>query len=264
MIDIHHHLLFDVDDGPKNLEASIAQSELAIADGITHVVCTPHASHMFEFSPERNRERLEAIERRVGSRLKLGLGCDFHLSYENIQDALKNPAKYTINGGAYLLVEFSDFFIPPSVETIFHEFALKGMRPIITHPERNPILQRDPGRIAECVGAGCLVQITASSLTGRWGKHADAITWKLLKDDLVHFVATDAHNLEGRRPVLRQAYEMIAKRLGEATAQRLFVANPLAAFENRELPTRLDPETFPFGPAESNGKRGLFSRWFGR
>lgn len=264
MIDIHHHLLFGVDDGPKDLEASIAQAKVAIAEGITHVVCTPHANHAYEFLPERNQERLEAIRQGVGDRLKLGIGCDFHLSYENIEDALRYPSKYTINGGTFLLVEFSDFFIPSSTENILHELTLKGMRPIITHPERNPILQRDPDRVAEWVGAGCLVQVTASSLAGRWGKQADAITWKLLKENLVHFVATDAHNLESRRPSLRPAFEMIAKRLGEATAHRLCSANPLAAFENRPLPVQLESEAVSLGSGESSGAKGLFSRWFGR
>jgi protein-tyrosine phosphatase len=140
MIDIHHHLLFGTDDGPKDFDSAVAQAELASADGITHIVCTPHANDTWEFNPEKNREKVAALRERLGDEVTLGLGCDFHLSFENIEDALKNPTKFTINQGKYLLVEFAEFMIPQSIGDTFYEFTVKGMRPVITHPERNPIL----------------------------------------------------------------------------------------------------------------------------
>lgn len=264
MIDIHHHILPATDDGPKDLESAIEQAEVAIADGITHVVCTPHANFQFDFDPARNRERLETIRERVGSRLTLGLGCDFHLSSENIDDALKNPAKYTINGGGYLLVEFSDFSLIPDAGATFHEFRLKGISPIITHPERNRMLQRDPSRLADFIMWGCLVQITASSLSGRWGKQAEAISWDLLEKNWTHFVATDAHDLMSRRPALRTAYQAIAKRLGQATAERMCVENPLAAFENRKLEVQPEPKGIDFDLDEPAKKRRLLAKLFGK
>src|ERR1700744_2882448 len=112
MIDIHHHLLYGVDDGSPNLETSVKMAEMAAADGITHVVCTPHALDRYPFRPAINAERLATLREQVGSKLTLGLGCDFHLSYDNIEDALKTPQKYTINARNYLLVEFADLMIP--------------------------------------------------------------------------------------------------------------------------------------------------------
>ncbi len=263
MIDIHHHLLFDTDDGPKDLESSIAQAEAAIADGITHLVCTPHANDVYEFNPERNRERVQMIRERVGDRLTLGLGCDFHLSYDNIEDALQHPAKFTVNQGSYLLVEFAEFMIPQTIGDTFYEFTVKGMRPIITHPERNPILQRDHARMAEWMRTGCLVQITAASLNGRFGKRAQALAWEMLEKNWVHFVATDAHNLEGRPPRMTEAYNAIAKRINEEAAQRLCVENPRAAFESRKLGPQPEPEGI-YVYEDQPPKSGLFSRLFGK
>lgn len=264
MIDIHHHLLFGTDDGPKDLDSSVAQAEAAASDGITHIACTPHANDTYEFHPDVNRQRLEQIRERVGDKVKLGLGCDFHLSYENIEDALKHPKKFTINEGQYLLVEFAEFMIPQSIGDTFYEFTVKGMRPIITHPERNPILQREHERMAEWMRTGCLVQITASSLAGRFGRRAQSLGWELLEKNWVHFVATDAHNLEGRRPAMRSAYDAIAKRFGEATAERLCVENPRAAFDSAKLPPQPEPEgVFVYEDAPAK-RPGLFSRIFGK
>ena len=264
MIDIHHHLLFGVDDGPRDLDSSVAQAEAAAEDGITHVACTPHANDTWEFNPETNREKLAAIQERIGDRLKLGLGCDFHLSYDNIEDALHHPTKFTINQGSYLLVEFADFLIPHTIGDTFYEFTVKGMRPIITHPERNPILQREPERMAEWMRTGCLVQITASSLGGRWGKRAQAMAWELLQKRWVHFIATDAHNLEGRRPSLRKAYDAVAKEFGEETAVRLCVDNPRSAFENQKLGTQPEPEGVYVYEDQPSKRAGLLARLFGK
>jgi len=263
MIDIHHHLLFATDDGPKDLDSSVAQAEASLADGITHLVCTPHANDVYDFDPERNRERLEMIRERVGDRLKLGLGCDFHLSFENIEDALQHPTKFTINQGSYLLVEFAEFMIPQNIGDTFYEFTVRGTRPIVTHPERNPILQRDHARMAEWMRTGCLVQITAASLNGRFGKRAQTLAWEMLEKNWVHFIATDAHNLEGRPPRMTEAYEAIAKRINEETAQRLCVENPRAVFENRKLGPQPEPEGV-YIYEDQQPKTGLFSRLFGR
>src|SRR5579862_1303396 len=108
MIDIHHHLLFGVDDGPTDIEISVAMAEMSLQNGVTHIVCTPHASEHFKFDPAVNAERLAMIEKRLQGRITLALGCDFHLMYENIEDAVANPSKYAINGKNYLLVEFPD------------------------------------------------------------------------------------------------------------------------------------------------------------
>ncbi len=272
MIDIHHHLLPGLDDGARDLDTSLAMVEAALADGITHVVCTPHASHHFRFDPAINAERFAALQDQVRARfddrLTLGLGCDFHLMYENVEDAQRYPDKYTINGHRYLLVEFADSVIAPNTARTFYELALAGMAPIITHPERNPILARQPERMAEWLRTGALVQVTASSLTGRFGPLAQRVAYWLLDRNWVHFLATDAHNTGSRPPHMSMAYDLVAERYGEATAERLCVSNPHAVFYGEPLPAQPEPVGLD-GSARSDAqptgrKPGLFSRLFGR
>jgi protein-tyrosine phosphatase len=270
-VDIHHHLLPGLDDGSRSMEMSLAMAEAALEDGITHIVCTPHANHHFSFDPETNAERLarvqDAVREQWGERLLLGLGCDFHLMYENIEDAQRHPDKYTINGHRYLLVEFANSAISPNTAQTFYDLALAGMAPIITHPERNPILARQPERMAPWLRAGALIQVTASSLTGRFGPLAERVAHELIERRWAHFLATDAHNTTTRPARMRFAYDAVAERYGEAEATRLCIANPRAAFYGEPLPEQPAPQGLdesaerPRPPAR---KQGILGRLFGR
>ena len=266
MIDIHHHLLYGLDDGPESIRESVAMAKMAAEDGITHVVCTPHASHRYTFQPEENAARLARLREEIaqaGYDLKLGLGCDFHLTWDNIQDAKANPSKYSINGTKYLLVELPDQFIPMGLSNTFDELQQAGMVPIVTHPERNQALQRDPDKMREWVSNGALVQVTAGSVTGLFGSKAKALAHQFLSDRWVHFIATDAHGTGRRPPRMREAYELIGKHYGEETARRLCVTNPGAAFEGEPLgvqpyPKRLEDEWDE--PPQRSWLRRFFSR----
>ncbi len=275
MIDIHHHLLFDLDDGSRSLEMSVEMAAMAVDDGITHIVCTPHANERFPYQPELIRERLSTVEEVLIAKgigpLALGIGCDFHLMYENVEDALHRPTRYTINQKNYLLVEFPDFSISPNTNETLYNLRLSGMTPIITHPERNPILSKQPERMGEWLSTGSLVQITAGSLHGRFGQTAQKTCHWLLERNWVHFVATDAHNLTSRPPQMRAAYDAVAEKYGEETAQRLCVTNPLAVFDGRPLPDQ--PELLDTGKeldslhssaSRKNNKPGFFGRLFSR
>ena len=264
MIDIHHHLLFGLDDGAPDIETSVAMVEAAADNGITHIVCTPHANARWTFDPEVNRQKLSEIEARVNGKVTLGLGCDFHLSYDNIEDALKNRSKYTINGKQYLLVEFADLMIPTSMNDAFYEMIVAGMLPIITHPERNLTIQRHPERMKEWLREGCLVQVTAASLSGRFGRTAQSLSMEFMEKDWVHFLATDAHNLQSRPPNLREAYDVVSKRFGAAMAERLCVENPKAAFYGEEMPEQPQPRDIDGESKAPQGRKrkGLLGRLF--
>lgn len=262
MFDIHYHLLFGVDDGPKDLESSVALAEASIAEGVTHIVCTPHASSQYEFRPEVNRERLAMLNERLAGRVMLGLGCDFHLSFDNIEDAFQNRTKYTINGKRYLLVEFPEMSIVHHISDILCRLVACGMVPIITHPERNPVLQHDPDRMAEWLRAGCLVQVTAASLKGRFGKRAEEMSLELLKKNWVHILASDAHSLTGRPPAMRGAYDQLKSDFGEGTANRLCIDNPRAVFMGE--PLRAQPEPEGLFEESKPRRRGFLSSMFGR
>jgi protein-tyrosine phosphatase len=264
MFDIHHHLLFGIDDGPTDIETSVAMVEMAAENGITHIACTPHANARWTFDPEINRQKLEELTARVDGKITLGLGCDFHLSYDNIEDALKNKTKYTINGKQYLLVEFADLMIPTSINDSFYEMLVAGVQPIITHPERNFTIQKHPERMKDWLRGGCLVQVTAGSLTGRFGRTAQAMAMQFLERDWVHFLATDAHNVETRPPHLREAYEVVAKRFGTETAERLCVENPRAVFFGEDLPEQPEAQGIDEEGRAPQGrrKRSLLGRLF--
>ncbi len=262
MIDIHHHLLFGLDDGSPDLETSLKMAEMAVADGITHIVCTPHASNDFAFQPEENAARLAqlqaAVTKALGAQLTLGIGCDFHLSYENITDAIANPAKYTINHKNYLLIEFPNMGIAPAMPDHVYQLVLAGLTPIITHPERNPTFIEHPQKLNDYIQMGCLIQITAGSVLGGFGRTPQRFANSLLQENQVDIVASDAHNIDRRRPLLRATYEEVSNNFGSDVAERLFVTNPRAVFYGEAMPK--PTEALP--KDEVNRKRGLFSRLF--
>ncbi|KAA6464930.1 exopolysaccharide biosynthesis protein [Acidobacteria bacterium AB60] len=262
MVEIHYHLLFGVDDGPRTLEDSLALANASAAEGVTHIVATPHSNHEHRFDLAGNREKLERLNERLEGRLTLGLGCDFHLSYENLEDLRRDQSKYTINGKQYLLVEFSDASIPAVTSEILYDLQLNGLLPIITHPERNPILVQNPRRLADWIRGGCLVQVTAASLTGRFGRRAKAMCFDLIQKNWVHFIASDAHSMGGRPPAMREAYQVLEQEFGRDTAERLCERNPRAAFYGELL--ELQPEPLAIYEEAQPARRGFLKGIFGR
>jgi protein-tyrosine phosphatase len=236
MVDLHCHILFGLDDGPKLLDDSLAMAEDAIADGITHVVATPHCSSQFLFDFANVQAKRDELAEKLQGRLKLATGCDFHLNHENLLAIRKHSEPFCINQKDYLLVEFNEFSIPPAVDQTLHELQLAGLRPVITHPERNPILRSQPDRLTQWVRLGCFAQITAGSLSGVFGPGAKEDAWSWMTRGLIHFVSSDAHNTARRPLKLRFAYDSIAQQLGEETARALLIENPLAAFNGDPLP----------------------------
>jgi protein-tyrosine phosphatase len=259
MVDIHCHLLYGLDDGARTLEDSVEMAEMAAADGVTHIVATPHANGEYEFRPALIGERQKELQARFEGRLQIGTGCDLHFNLENLREVQQAAGKFTLNQRNYLLLEFADFAIPPHVEETLHALQLQGLHPIITHPERNGLLRHQPEKLWRWMRQGCYLQITAQSLLGHFGRDAQKISERWLDEERIHFIASDAHNLKHRPPKLHEAYQLVAKRRGERIAQALFRENPLAAYEGRPLPYR--PEPPPEGAAgRSFTRRKRF--WF--
>jgi protein-tyrosine phosphatase len=236
VIDIHCHILPEVDDGPKSWDVSEAMCRMAAEDGIEHIVATPHSNDHYFYDREYLSSLLETLRQRIGPRPALSLGCDFHLSFENMQAALRTPEKFCIGNSRYLLVEFSNFSISTQVDDWFTQIHARGVTPIITHPERNPILQQHPERILKWRDLECAVQVTASVFTGFWGPRPRHIAEWLLKEQAVHFVSTDAHETKRRVPVLSAAKRVIAKEFGEELARALVADNPGAVVNDQPLP----------------------------
>ena len=258
MVDIHCHILPALDDGAKSLDESVKMAEMAISEGITHVVGTPHADGNFRFDFDLVQKRRGELQARVGERLQLATGCDFHLNLENLRNIRADPSKYSLNQKRYLLVEFADFAIPPSAEEALHQLQLLGLSLIVTHPERNPLIRAQPQRLRRWVEQGCYVQLTAQSLLGKWGESAQKKAEEWLDQQIVHFFASDAHNTAQRPLRLREAYDIVAERWGETLAQSLFRDNPHAAFEGRDLPYQPQPPSATGRMADQRHRRKRF------
>lgn len=236
MIDIHCHILPGLDDGAESLAVACAMAEMAVADGITHIIGTPHANQTYAFVPETMKQRRDELQAIFEGRLTLATGCDFHLSFENLQEIRHDPARYTLNQKDYLLVEFADYSIPPAMDQVLHELQLAGLHPIITHPERNPLIRSQSDRLFKWLRQGCYAQVTAGSLLGRFGRAAQDAAEQWIRGGAVHFLASDAHNTTSRPLKLQEAFDLIANKNGANVARALLIDNPLAVFEGRSLP----------------------------
>jgi protein-tyrosine phosphatase len=241
VIDIHSHILPEVDDGPRTWDACVAMCRAAAADGITHIVATPHANDRYRYDREYLERLVAHLQQLLGDAPKISLGCDFHLSYDNLQDALVNPTRYVIAGTRYLLVEFSNYSIPRQIMDSFLKLGDCGLTPIVTHPERNPILRENLPRVAEWAAQGCVVQMTGSALTGLWGERTRRAAQWLLQHQAAHVLASDAHDLENRPPVLSTARAAAAELCGDEIAEALVEANPRAIISDQPLPYFPEP-----------------------
>jgi protein-tyrosine phosphatase len=229
MIDIHSHILPGLDDGSRSLEESVAMLRQASAAGTTDIVASPHANQEYLFDPLVVEQKIGELRAAVGDTPQIHYGCDFHLTLENIDDAVRFPGKYSINHRGYLLVEFSDFMIPKTTEEIFAHMMKAGLRPIVTHPERNQLLQSRLADLEAWVAQGAHLQVTAHSLLGRFGRTAKACAHELMGHGLVHFLASDAHNTRSRTTALDEARRYVDQRFGPEAGLRLFEENPRAA-----------------------------------
>jgi protein-tyrosine phosphatase len=236
VIDIHCHILPEVDDGPKSWDAAVEMCRIAISDGITHTVATPHANHRYAYNREDFSNLLGELQGKIGPELQLSLGCDFHLSFENLERVLEQPHTYTIGESNYLLVELSDFSVPTRLSECFTRLGDRGLAPILTHPERNPILQQTPQRILEWAEQGCLIQVTGSALTGLWGERPETVARWLLDRSAVHILASDAHDTKRRVPNLSAARAVAEKIAGAEYAEALVVDNPGAIVKGQSIP----------------------------
>lgn len=255
MIDIHSHPLTGVDDGARTFENSVEMCKMAAADGITHLVATPHCNYEYPYQTDLNRTKLGELQAAVGAAPKLMLGCDFHLSYENIQLLVEDHKRFTINQTDYLLVEFGDQFISEQMDRVFYEMQCTNVLPILTHPERNPVFQQHPGLLYHWVSRGCLVQVTAKSFTGGFGRRALHFAELWFEQNLINFFASDAHDPKCRPPILSEAYQKAKDAKGQEVADLLVKHNPLAVIEGRPLPPGLEP----VDPKQAKKKRSWFS-----
>ena len=237
MIDLHCHILPAIDDGSADMETTMKMLEIAARDGISHIVASPHFRYGEKPSFQDILKNLRIVQDeavRQGSPVKLYSGADVRLTYE-LFEALEREDMPSINNSRYFLLELPDL-IPPHLDDFIFEAKIKGYVPIITHPERNYSLLSAFDKTDALREAGALLQLTAMSITGDFGKQIRKFSLHLLKEGHVDFVASDAHSTDRRTPVLSRAYSEVTSVLNAEAARKMFIDNPRAVLENRELP----------------------------
>jgi protein-tyrosine phosphatase len=235
VIDLHCHILPELDDGPKTWEESLDMARRAVDDGIQVVVATPHLfkNRRVEIRETNSRELILATLEEFRQRLRDAAiplavlpGCDVPLSLEAM-DLLEAGQVLTINDGQrYLLLELPDTALPPALESICFRLQTKGLTPIITHPERHMLFQEMPEKLGRLLDLGCLAQLTAGSLLGNFGRRVAKISRKLVKQGYIHILASDAHNNRSRPPELSQAVQEMARLVGQDAALAMVTATP--------------------------------------
>lgn len=234
-VDIHFHAIADVDDGPKSGPEALELALSAYMQGTLGIVATPHFSTQFPFRPESNAASLEQLEGECPNDLAVFPGCEMELTDEALRAFRRSPRSYTLNGSRYLLVELAGQGLPPQIDVAFEVIREAGCVPVLAHPERYSQLANHPNRLADWVQAGCLMQVTASSLLGRMGKRAESLAWQLVGSNIVQFIASDAHHLTKRPASLIEAFTAVAHRFGVPAAARMFTHHPLAVLHDEAL-----------------------------
>ena len=240
MIDIHCHIIPNVDDGACSLEESVGMARLAVADGIKEIVATPHTLDGVNENPVS--EVLAAVNqlRKVFAAedipLKVHPGCEIHVT-TGISRKIELREVCTLNdGGKYALLELPSQSIPPRMKTEIFELKLNGITPIIAHPERNVPMQNNPDLLLEMLRVGALAQLTTTSLLGDFGPFVQDLAKFFLKHRLVQLMASDAHSADNRPPQLSQAVEEAAEILESfREAESMVTSRPAAVLAGEEV-----------------------------
>lgn len=217
MIDIHCHILSGLDDGAQTIQDSLTMAKAAVQSGIKKIVATPHHQTSKYVNPrdeivQKVAEMNEALQRE-GIPLEVLSGQEVRVFGEWLED-YKRGNIATINNQNYVLVEFPANHVPVYSEQLFYEIQLSGLTPIIVHPERNSQIVEQPDKLYHLVEKGALAQLTAASVTGAFGKKVQKFSRQLIEANLVHFIASDAHNTTTRSFKMDEAFERIGKEYG--------------------------------------------------
>lgn len=238
MIDCHSHLLPGLDDGPREWEESLALARLAVTDGTTGMVLTPHYHYRrFPNTPSLVRPRLTEFRQRLaaaGIALEVYAGSEIHLD-PALPKLAERGGLLTINDGPYVLVELPFGAVPRGAAGVLRRLRAGGLRPVLAHPERAEGLRANPRWLADRVAEGILGQVNAGSLLGEFGPEVERSAWDFLQAGLLHLVGSDAHSLARRPPRLSAAAARLRERLGAATTQALLEENPQAVLKGLQV-----------------------------
>lgn len=236
MIDIHCHVLHAIDDGPFDLETSLQLCRMASSEGIRKIIATPHyiIGENCSYDIKGKIAILNSELRKQKIEIEIFPGNEAFIDYD-LKDKLAKGECLTLNNSRYMLLELPMLEVPRFTADVIYEIQLKGYVPIIAHPERNIVICEKPEIIYKLVENGCLVQVNSTSLMGTSGERSHNTAKQLLKHSLVHFVATDAHSIGMRRPVMRGVKHILLELCGKQAADRILDIYPNAVLADDEI-----------------------------
>lgn len=239
-VDIHSHILSNLDDGAANIETSMSMLKMSVQNNVKSIIATPH------FIPGTLEQKTDVINKSCkdlndkastkGMSIDILPGCEVFITPE-IVSLLKDGVIPTLNNSTYVLVEFPLMLIPTFAGDVLYSMQINGFRPILAHPERNSEIIKNPDILYKLVERGILAQINASSITGNFGKEIAKKSLGLIKNKLVHFVASDAHTMNKRSPDLTKAASIVEKKFGKDTVDLLFKTNGSKVIDNKPIET---------------------------
>ncbi|MES1041692.1 tyrosine-protein phosphatase [Peribacillus simplex] len=218
MIDIHCHILPKVDDGARDIHESIEMARKAVEQGISNIIATPHYNKGIYDNDKglvmNETAKLNLFLDDLEIPLKVWPGQEIRISDE-LSDDFDNNEIMGLNGSQYILLELPSNHVPRYTERLIYDLQMKRMTPIIAHPERNMEIMKNPQILKELIWKGAYSQITAGSITGKFGWRTKRFSKYLVQSGLTHFIASDAHNVGNRGFQLREAHKLIEKNFGQ-------------------------------------------------
>lgn len=242
MIDLHSHILPELDDGAQSLWESLEMARMAVDSGITVMAATPHCVHDRAEEVMDSWQLMTEALREMEIPLRLLPGMEIFGTSDTVR-LLKEGKLLTLNGSRYPLVEFRFHSTGDEETVILRSLCKAGYRPVVAHPERYSYVQNNPGLIHQWFRMGCLIQVNRGSLLGRFGRHAQAMAVELVERGFATVVATDAHSARVRTPWMRDIREVLTKEISPQCARTLLLENPKRILKNEDMPS-IEPEWF--------------------
>lgn len=261
MIDIHSHILWGLDDGAKDQTVAMSLARMAADNGTTTLFATPHILASGQHTPwETIRAKTAELNGEIkknGINLTVYPGAELEMNWDMINLIKEGSSDYCLAGSEYLLVELPFQMIPPYAEEFIYQMQLRGKNIIIAHPARHRKLMAHPELIRKWLVKGVLFQCNGGSFTGYFGEHVRANAQMLLRNNMVHFIGSDAHRVEGRNTNLTKVQAEITKLAGTQKAQELLNLNPQKIISDKVLIPNI-PDIIHLKPE----KQGFWSRIF--
>ncbi len=237
MIDIHSHIIPNVDDGARSVEETFNILKEAQGAGFTDVILTSHfLLNYYETNAQELifwKEKLQEVLKNQGTKINLHSGMEIYITNQ-MEELLENKKILTLANSGYMLIELPLATNVKYFDYVVYYLEAKGIKPIIAHPERYKCVQKDPDIVEEYIEKGCLIQCNYGSIVNLYGREAEKTIKTLLKKNQVHFLGSDVHRENGTYLIIPDAIKKIRKIIGENKINELTTINPKKILQNEE------------------------------